>query len=102
MNAISCFWPRLMLLPLLVTFVSKPSEKRESRPERLDSSKTAASCPVRAIRVIFVSVHDVLADRPGEEEGLLGNHADLARALGWRNRPDVAAVEENRSLGGIV
>ena len=31
MKAISCFWPRLMLLPLLATFVSRPSEKRESR-----------------------------------------------------------------------
>ena len=42
------------------------------------------------------------ADRAGEEERLLGHDADLAAKRVQRHRPDVDAVDEHATRGGVI
>ncbi len=51
---------------------------------------------------VFSAVTDIFPDRSRKEEGILGHHADLSAQAGEGHLPDVAAVDENRSLCHIV
>ena len=48
------------------------------------------------------AVGDVLGNRAKEKEGFLQHQADVLAVFGNRQRADINAVEQNRSLGDIV
>ena len=56
----------------------------------------------RLVRGIWHSERDVVADRRGEEERVLGDDADLAAERSSLDVPNVHAVDENAAGDGVV
>ena len=92
-------WPPESVNPRSPTSVSSPSGRSSSRPSSPARTAAAASLVVACLRA---RVGDVVAQRGGEQEGVVGHDGNLASQRGRVDLAHIGAVDEDGALVHVI